>query len=93
MGCCGKRSKSLSADMVHKGRAVKELTIRPRALKTPSHPPGPPPATRSGGSSMTVEDSKVCKVCGVRLQAKRVWSDRLRRYYPVSWCPNCSKEA
>jgi len=93
MGCCGKRTKSLSADSVQKGMAVKELTIRPRTLRTPPHPVGSPPAPRSQGSIVTVEGSKVCKVCGVRLQAKRIWSDRLRRYYPVSWCPNCSKEA
>lgn len=92
MGCCGKRSKSLSADMVHKGRAVKELTIRPRAMNMPSQSPPAPPAPRPGGVS-TVEGSSVCKVCGARLHAKRIWSDRLRRYYPVSWCPNCSKEA
>jgi hypothetical protein len=98
MGCCGKKSRGLSADPVRKGEAVRELVIRPRPARPapmapPPAAPSQPAAAPKPGGNYTVEDSKVCKVCGTRLQARKIWSDRLRRYYPVSHCSNCSKEA
>jgi len=42
------------------------------------------------GEPFIVEGNKVCGVCGTKLQAKLVWSKRLRRRYPVSFCSTCS---
>jgi hypothetical protein len=100
MGCCGRKSRAVEAMPVPRGQAVREISIRPvqpppplpRVQPTPAPPA--PPAPRGHVSSTTIEPTKtiICKACGTRLVLKRVWSDRLRRYYNVSWCPGCKQE-
>lgn len=89
MGCCGRKSRSLEVVPIPKGRAVMEITFRHAPLPLP---PIPVPQVVARGS-MTVEKSGVvCRVCGSKLVLKQIWSSRLRRFYPVSWCANCRRE-
>jgi hypothetical protein len=92
MGCCGKRKKNYDehkkmltrptssrsavvAASVPRGVAVKELSL-----------------TRSGGRNRTIYVEKsggTCPLCGSRTIIKRQYSERLRRYFNVSWCSTC----
>lgn len=93
MGCCGKKHRGVTAEPIPRGSAVRELVFRrPTNPAPPTPPPIPAPPIEKSGGAYTTEGSKVCKACGARLQVKRIWSERLMRYYPVSWCSNCSKE-
>lgn len=97
MGCCGRKTRSMEARPVPKGQAVREIAVRPVAPPPPmpKAPVQPPSVVRSPGSSTTIQPTKtiVCKKCGSKIVLKRIWSERLRRYYDVSWCPGCKEES
>lgn len=98
MGCCGRRVRGLEAGVIPKGQVVKEIPVRPRApTPAPVRAPVPTPALTGTGEGFkaTIQPTKeiLCKKCGARLVLKHIWSSRLRKYYDVTWCPACQKEA
>lgn len=97
MGCCGKK-RTVAPAPIPRGQVAREMPLV-------SSPPPPPPRTPrasvslpksskrgENGDPFIVEGNKVCGVCGTKLQARMVWSKRLRRRYPVSYCPRCNGE-
>lgn len=91
MGCCGKKSRGLTADSISKGQAVREIVMRPKQIPMALPQPSTTAVKRS---NVTIQPTQnvFCKKCGARLVLKRIWSSRLRQNYSVSWCPGCQKE-
>jgi DNA-directed RNA polymerase subunit RPC12/RpoP len=93
MGCCGKRRKAgdrsleparkgpLVSNRVPKGAAVRELPLT-RSAPASDAGPGYTVEKNAGGS---------CPTCGTRLVLKNRYSERLRRYFAVSWCSTCKE--
>ena len=92
MACCGKRKKNYDKMLTRSStRTAAVATSTPKVVGVRGST-----TVQNGGASRTIYLEKsggTCSTCGSRTIVKRQYSERLRRYFNVTWCSTCKDAA